>query len=94
MLTKMTDADWMTVLRVFKASRSRPDKGRDDKIPADPFFTGQRDRLVALAARYALITQTAPPSGSMCLPRCSPRAREPGSVEMTSVGACIEKPRL
>jgi hypothetical protein len=30
------------------------DKGRDDKIPADPFFTGQRNRLVALAARYAL----------------------------------------
>jgi len=32
MLTKITDADWMTVLRVFEASRSRRgDKGRDDK---------------------------------------------------------------
>ena len=32
MLTKMTDADWVTVLRVFEASRSRRgDKGRDDK---------------------------------------------------------------
>ena len=32
MLTKMTDADWMAVLRVFEASRSRRgDKGRDDK---------------------------------------------------------------
>ena len=32
MLTKMTDADWMIVLRVFEASRSRRgDKGRDDK---------------------------------------------------------------
>ena len=32
MLTKMTDADWVTVLKVFEASRSRRgDKGRDDK---------------------------------------------------------------
>ena len=32
MLTKMTDADWITVLKVFGASRSRRgDKGRDDK---------------------------------------------------------------
>jgi transposase len=32
MLTKMTDADWNTVLKVFEASRSRRgDKGRDDK---------------------------------------------------------------
>src|SRR6266850_5408140 len=32
MLTKMTDADWVTVLKVFEASRSwRGDKGRDDK---------------------------------------------------------------
>jgi hypothetical protein len=32
MLTKMTDADWITVLKVFEASRSRRgDKGRDDK---------------------------------------------------------------
>ena len=32
MLTKMTDADWITVLRVFEASRSRRgDKARDDK---------------------------------------------------------------
>jgi transposase len=32
MLTRMTDADWMTVLKVFEASRSRRgDKGRDDK---------------------------------------------------------------
>jgi hypothetical protein len=32
MLTKMTDADWITVLKVFEASRSRRgDNGRDDK---------------------------------------------------------------
>jgi hypothetical protein len=32
MLPKMTDADWITVLKVFEASRSRRgDKGRDDK---------------------------------------------------------------
>jgi hypothetical protein len=32
MLTKMTDADWITVLRVFEAVRSRRgDKGRDDR---------------------------------------------------------------
>ena len=32
MLTKMTDADWITVLRVFEIVRSRRgDKGRDDK---------------------------------------------------------------
>ena len=32
MLTTMTDADWTTALKVFKASRSRRgDKGRDDK---------------------------------------------------------------
>ena len=32
MLTKMTDADWITVLRVFAIVRSpRGDKGRDDR---------------------------------------------------------------
>jgi transposase len=32
MLTKMTDADWVTVLKVFEGSRSRRgDKGHDDK---------------------------------------------------------------
>jgi hypothetical protein len=32
MLTTMTDEDWITVLKVFAASRSRRgDKGRDDK---------------------------------------------------------------
>jgi hypothetical protein len=32
MLTKMTDADWITVLRVFEIVRSRRgDKGRDDR---------------------------------------------------------------
>src|ERR1700704_6933715 len=32
MLTQMTDADWITVLKVFEASRSRrDDKGRNDK---------------------------------------------------------------
>jgi transposase len=32
MLTKMTDADWITVLKVFEGSRSRRgDKGHDDK---------------------------------------------------------------
>jgi len=32
MLTKMADTDWITVLRVFEAVRSRRgDKGRDDR---------------------------------------------------------------
>ena len=32
MLTKMTDADWVIVLQVFQASRSRRgDKGQDDR---------------------------------------------------------------
>jgi hypothetical protein len=32
MLTTMTEEDWITVLKVFEASRSkRGDKGRDDK---------------------------------------------------------------
>ena len=32
MLTNMIDADWVTVLKVFEASRSRRgDKGRDDR---------------------------------------------------------------
>jgi hypothetical protein len=32
MLTKMTDADWIAVLRVFEIVRSRRgDKGRDDR---------------------------------------------------------------
>jgi hypothetical protein len=32
MLTKMTDEDWITVLRVFEAVRSRRgEKGRDDR---------------------------------------------------------------
>ena len=32
MLTTMTDEDWMIVLQVFAASRSRRgDKGRDDR---------------------------------------------------------------
>ena len=32
MLTKMTDADWIRVLRVFEIVRSRRgDKGRDDR---------------------------------------------------------------
>jgi transposase len=32
MLTKMTDTDWITVLRVFEAVRSRRgDKGRDER---------------------------------------------------------------
>jgi transposase len=32
MLTKMTDEDWVAVLKVFEASRSRRgDKGRDDR---------------------------------------------------------------
>ena len=32
-LTKMTDPDWISVLKVFEASRSRRgDKGRDDNF--------------------------------------------------------------
>jgi hypothetical protein len=41
MLTRMTDADWATVLEVFRACCSRRgDKGRDDRnfLEAIPYF--------------------------------------------------------
>jgi hypothetical protein len=53
MLTTMTDADWTTALKVFKASRSRRgDKGRDDKK--------------FLSALHYFAVRTSP--GGRCLP--------------------------
>jgi transposase len=55
MLTKMTDADWMTVLRVFEASRSRRgDKGRDDKkfLSALHYFSVHNITWRALPAEF------------------------------------------
>ncbi len=58
MLTRMTDADWITVLRVFEASRSRRgDKGYDSKsnreaarrrniCPAIPYRMNSTERPV------------------------------------------------
>jgi hypothetical protein len=56
MLTKMTDADWVTVLRVFEASRSRRgDKARDDKNSyqqcAEQFGRGRKPFLGYRPAR-------------------------------------------
>ena len=71
MLTKMTDADWITVLKVFEASRSRRgDKGRDDRkfLSALHYFvvhniTGIRSPGCARAACGH--AATAPPSSVM-----------------------------
>ena len=55
MLTKMTDADWVTVLNVFKASRSRRgDKGRDDKkfLSALHYFAVHNITWRALPAEF------------------------------------------
>ena len=55
MLTKMTDADWITVLRVFEASRSRRgDKGRDDKkfLSALHYFAVHNITWRALPAEF------------------------------------------
>jgi transposase len=55
MLTKMTDADWITVLKVFKASRSRRgDKGRDDKqfLSALHYFAVHNITWRALPAEF------------------------------------------
>lgn len=55
MLTKMTDADWVTVLKVFEASRSRRgDKGRDDKrfLSALHYFVVHNITWRALPAEF------------------------------------------
>ena len=55
MLTKMTDADWITVLKVFGASRSRRgDKGRDDKkfLSALHYFAVHNITWRALPAEF------------------------------------------
>jgi transposase len=55
MLTKMTDADWITVLKVFEASRSRrSDKGRDDKkfLSALHYFAVHNITWRALPAEF------------------------------------------
>jgi transposase len=55
MLTKMTDADWITVLKVFEASRSRcGDKGRDDRkfLSALHYFVVHNITCRALPAEF------------------------------------------
>jgi transposase len=55
MLTKMTDADWITVLRVFEAVRSRRgDKGRDDRkfLSALHYFSVHNITWRALPAEF------------------------------------------
>jgi transposase len=55
MLTKMTDADWITVLKVFGASRSRRgDKRRDDKkfLSALHYFAVHNITWRALPAEF------------------------------------------
>jgi transposase len=55
MLTKMTDADWITVLQVFQASRSRRgDKGRDDRkfLSALHYFAVHNITWRALPAEF------------------------------------------
>ena len=55
MLTKMTDADWITVLRVFEIVRSRRgDKGRDDKkfLSALHYFSVHNITWRALPAEF------------------------------------------
>ena len=55
MLTKMTDADWIAVLRVFEVVRSRRgDKGRDDRkfLSALHFFAVHNITWRALPAEF------------------------------------------
>jgi transposase len=55
MLTKMTDADWITVLRVFEIVRSRRgDKGRDDRkfLSALHYFSVHNITWRALPAEF------------------------------------------
>jgi transposase len=55
MLTTMTDEDWITVLKVFAASRSRRgDKGRDDKkfLSALHYFAVHNITWRALPAEF------------------------------------------
>jgi transposase len=55
MLTKMTDTDWITVLKVFEASRSRRgDKGRDDRkfLSALHYFVVHNITWRALPAEF------------------------------------------
>ena len=55
MLTTMTDADWTTALKVFKASRSRRgDKGRDDRkfLAALHYFAVHNVTWRALPERF------------------------------------------
>jgi hypothetical protein len=54
-LTKMTEADWITVLRVFEAVRSRRgDKGRDDRkfLSALHYFAVHNITWRALPAEF------------------------------------------
>ena len=53
MLTKMTEEDWLLVLDVFDACRSRRgDKGRDDRkfLEALHYFAVHKQHYVASAA--------------------------------------------
>jgi transposase len=55
MLTKMTDADWIKVLRVFEIVRSRRgDKGRDDRkfLSALHYFSVHNITWRALPAEF------------------------------------------
>ena len=55
MLTKMTDVDWITVLRVFEIVRSRRgDKGRDDRkfLSALHYFSVHNITWRALPAEF------------------------------------------
>jgi hypothetical protein len=57
MLTKMTDADWIKVLRVFEIVRSRRgDKGRDDRkfLSALHYFSVHNITWRALPAEFGI----------------------------------------
>ena len=62
MLTRMTDEDWIVVLEVFAAARSRRgDKGRNDRsfLEALHFFTLHNITWRALPAEHGLDLFTA-----------------------------------
>ena len=66
MLTKMTDADWATVLQVFEASRSRRgDKGQDNRkfLEALHYFSVHNITWRALPASSASRTAFGNDSG-------------------------------
>ena len=78
MLTKMTEEDWVLVLEVFDACRSRRgDKGRDDRS----CYSGQVYRGRASGFQGAEPTGLPPPSTHWCRHGPAEPSLEKGEVQ-------------